>query len=259
MKSFISICLQFVLVGGIWASVTQKLDPEELLDKYNSCNKKFETIFYELETTLQVESKKYVYSFQYCSNNEKKQWIGGLKCYNEDATIDQMASSLIIKIYDDKMGIYLAHYNPDLKGNLPPRAFIVRSSREKHLQSIDETASHGAPLKGKIDGSNHHSIYDLLWGATNLKLHNEITKMIGYDAYLIVAETQYGIVKAWISPDVDYNCLRWEIIKKQNQFYRDGNITNDRFTKRTDVFIAEKVEQIDGKYVVVQAKLDNKV
>ena len=60
MKSFISICLQFVLVGGIWASVTQKLDPEELLDKYNSCNKKFETIFYELETTLQVESNKYV-------------------------------------------------------------------------------------------------------------------------------------------------------------------------------------------------------
>ncbi|MBN2180762.1 MAG: M20/M25/M40 family metallo-hydrolase [Sedimentisphaerales bacterium] len=259
MKFHVSLCLQLVLAGGLWASVGHEPDPEVLLDEYNTCNKKFENIYYDLETTLQAGSKKYVYSLQYCSNNEKKQWIGDLKCYNEDATIDQMSSSLITKIFNDTMGIYLTHYNPDLKGNLPPRAVIVHSSREKYLQSMDETASHGAPLKGKIDGNNHQSIYDLLKGATILKLYDEIAKMLGYDTYLIEAETKYGIVKAWISPDAGYNCLRWEIVKKQNQFYRDGTTTNDRFTKRTDAFIAEKVEQIYGKYVVTQAKFDNKV
>jgi hypothetical protein len=126
------------------------------------------------------------------------------------------------------MGIALNHYNPELKGNLPPRAVIFRGSREKFLQGINENSLYDGSLKGGLDGSNHKSIYDLLKGASNLKLHNESTKMIGYDTYLIEADTKYGIVKAWISPDLDYNCLRWEIIKKQDQFYRDGAITNDK-------------------------------
>ena len=260
MKLFVSFCLQVVLVGGLWASATQQLDPEVLIDKYNSCNKKFETIYYELETTLQVGSLKYVYSFKHCSDNEKMQWIGGLKCYNEDGTVNQNIGSLMVRIFNEKRGVHLYHYNPELKSNRPPRASLFRSSRrDKAFQDYSETASHGGPLKGKIDGSNYQSIYELLKGAADLKLHDQVTKIIGYDTYLIEADTKYGIVKAWISPDLDYNCLRWEIIKAQNQFYRDGTTTNDRFTKRTDVFIAEKVKQIDGIYVVTQAKLDNKV
>ena len=69
MKSFTSTCLQFVLVGGLWASAAQQLDPEVLLDKYNSCNKTLETIYYELETTTRygrLRPGKRVHSFQYC-------------------------------------------------------------------------------------------------------------------------------------------------------------------------------------------------
>jgi hypothetical protein len=259
MMSLICVVRALSAAWGGSTAVSQKIDPEMLLDKYNSCNKKFETIYYELETTLQVGGDKCVYSLKHCSNKEKKQWIGDLKRYKKDGIINQKSSTLIVKIVDDKMGIALNHYNPELKGNLPPRAVIFRGSREKFLQGINENSLYDGSLKGGLDGSNHKSIYDLLKGASNLKLHNESTKMIGYDTYLIEADTKYGIVKAWISPDLDYNCLRWEIIKKQDQFYRDGAITNDRFTKRTDVFIAEKVVQIDGKYIVTQAKLDNKV
>jgi len=257
MKFYVSFCLQIVLAGGLWASATQQLDPEVLIDKYNSCNKKFQTIYYELETTLQVGSLKYVYSFKHCSDNEKMQWIGGLKCYNEDWTVNQNVGSLMVRIFNEKRGVHLYHYNPELKSNRPPKAVILRGSqRDKAFQDYSETASHGNPLKGKIDGSNYQSVYELLKAAPDLKLHNNVTKIIGHDTYLIKADTKYGIVKAWISPDLDYNCLRWEIIKAQNQFYRDGTTTNDRFTKRTDVFTAEKVEQIDGQYFVTQAKFN---
>lgn len=256
MKLCVSVCLQVVLVGVLWGSVSQELDPEVLIDKYNSCNKKFETIYYDLENTLQVRSKKYVYSLKHCSNHEKMQWIGGLKCYKKDGTIDQQSSSLIVNIFDDKRWIVLHHYNPELKSKNPPRAFIQRSSREKVLQDLNETTSRGAPLKGKLDGSNGQSIYDLLKGAPNLTLHDKVTKIIGYDTYLIEADTKYGVVKAWISPDLDYNCLKWEIIKAQNQFYRDGKLTNDRFTGWTAVYDAEKVEQIDGQYFITKAKFN---
>ncbi len=259
MKLCVSLCLKVALVG-LCGLVSQELDPEVLLDKYNSCNNKFETIYYDLDTTLQVGSLKYIYSFKYCSNNEKMQWIGGLKCYKKDGTIDQRSSGLLRDIYSDKWGVHLQFYNPELKSNRPPRASLFRSSRrDKAFQDYSETPSHGGPLRGKLEGSNNQSIYDLLKGAPNLKLHDKVTKIIGYDTYLIEADTKYGVVKAWISPDLDNNCLKWEIIKDQNQFYRDGTTTNDEFTKWTAVYDAEKVEQIDGQYIITQAKFNHKV
>ena len=256
MKLCVSVWMQVMLAGVLLGSATQELDPEVLLEGYNLCNREFETISYDLENTLQVRSKKYVYSFKHCSNHEKMQWIGGLKCYKKDGTIDQQGSSLIVNIFDDKRFIVLHSYNPELKSKNPPRASIQRSSREKVLQDLNETTSRGAPLKGKLDGSNGQSIYDLLKGAPNLTLHDKVTKIIGHDTYLIEADTKYGVVKAWISPDLDYNCLKWEIIKDQNQFYRDGTTTNDRFTGWTAVYDAEKVEQIDGQYFITKAKFN---
>ena len=240
-----------------------------LLDKYKSCNKKFETIYYDLETyydlenTLQFGSEKRgkrVYSFKYCSNNEKKQWIGHMTHYKEDGTIDQGRSGLLRDIYGDKRGVHLQFYNPENKKNKrPPTADLVRSSRDKYLQDYKEHLPYGGSLTGQFFGSNDQSIYDLLKGASNLKLHNKVTKITGYNTYLVEADTKYGIVKAWISPDLDYNCLKWEIIKEPNQFYRDGKFTNDWFTEWTAVYDAEKVEQIDGQYFITQARSNYRV
>ncbi len=262
MKLCVSVCLQVVLVGGLWGSVRQELDPEVLLDKYNSCNKKLETIYYELETIKfgSLRPGKRVYSLKYCSHNEKKQWIGHRTQYKEDGIVDQGRSGLLRDIYGDKRGVHLQFYNPENKTNRrPPRAYLVRSSLDEYVQSYTNHPPYGGSLTGRLFGSNDQSVHDLLKGASNLKLHNEVTKIIGYDARLIEADTQYGVVKAWISPDLDYNCLRWEIIKEPNQFYRDGNFTNGWFTEWTAVYDAEKVEQIDGQYFITQAKFNYKV
>ena len=239
-------------------NIPENITISELLDKYSSSNKKFETIYYDLETSVQIGSEKYVFSFQYCSDNEKRQWIGNLKCYKEDGSVNQNVSTLMVNIIDNKMGIYLQNYNPDRKSKNPPKALMLKGDRRAlFLHQYDELASHGSPLKGKLDGSNNQSIYDLLKSDSNVKLIPTITKVLTYDCYLIEAHTKYGIIKAWISPELDYNCLKWEITKNQNQFYRDGTTTNDEFTKWTANFEAEKVEQIEGNYIVTQAKFNH--
>jgi len=128
MKLCVGVCLQVVLVGGLWGTVRQELDPEVLLDKYNSCNKKLQTIYYDLETTTQYGSEKRgkrVHSFKYCSNNEKKQWIGYRTQYNEDGTVNQGSSGLLRDIYGDKMGVHLRFYSPELDNKRPPSAVLL--------------------------------------------------------------------------------------------------------------------------------------
>ncbi|MHC5075520.1 MAG: hypothetical protein ACYTFM_03725, partial [Planctomycetota bacterium] len=232
------------------------LNSKVFLDKYNLYNQKFQTIYYELETTIQTGIRKIVYTLEHCSRNKEKQWIGRVKYYNEDGTLDPYNNQLVVDTCDEKQWITLLSYSPEVENTRPPRATLWRSKRDKILQQNSETGSYGGPIAGRVWGSNGHSIYDLLKGASNLKLQNKVTKIIGYYTNLVDANTKYGIVKAWISPDVDYNCLKWEIIKEQNQFYRDGTTTDDKFTKWIASYYAEKVEQIDGQYIVTQARFN---
>jgi hypothetical protein len=114
-------------------------------------------------------------------------------------------------------------------------------------------------VAGRFFGSNDRSVYDLLKEAPNPRIHDEVAKVMGQDTYLVDADTPYGTVQAWIAPELDYNCLRWQIVKGPRQFYRDGAFVNDGFTKLTAVFEAERVERIDGHHIVTQAQFDYRV
>jgi hypothetical protein len=255
-----SLCLQIVLAEGLLGSSTRPLDPQVLLEGYNRCNSKFETISHGIETTLQVGPKKYVYSLKHCSDHEKKQWIGRLTCYNEDGTVDQASSTLLVHVFDAEKAVIIQFYNPELKSNRPPRASLFGGSkRNAALQGYCETPSHGGAVAGRLFGSNGRSVYDLLKETPNPQLHDEATKMMGYDTYLVEANTLYGTVKAWIAPDLDYNCLRWQLVKGPQQFHRDGSFVNDGFTKLTAVLEAKRVERIDGHYIVTQGQFDYRV
>lgn len=87
-----------------------------------------------------------------------------------------------------------------------------------------------------------------------MSMREDATKILDYDAYLLEAKTQYGVVRVWISPDAGNNCLKWEILKAQTRFYRDGAITDDQFTHLAAVYDVERIERIDGRYVTTQAK-----
>lgn len=258
----VGVWLPVAMVAVVSASAGPNLDPQVLLNGYDACNKKLETVSFELETIMEQpdqETGKCVYEIQYCSRHQEKQWIGRWAQYHQDGTIDPQKSQHLIDIYTDKVGLHFTFFGPDVKRLRPPTARLTRGSRYKWMQDSVEQAPYGGPLLGRLDGSNRRSIHDLLKGAGNLRVADKPTTRIGYETYLLEADTKYGLVRAWIAPDAGYNCLRWEIIKKQDQFYRDGSVTQDEFTRRTDVFDAEKVDQVEGQYVVTQASLNNKV
>jgi len=259
MKLYVSICMQAVLVGGLWGSVRQEPDPEVLIAKYNAFNKKLQTISYDLGIAVQTGSEKYVYALKHCSSNEKKQWIGRMTFYKEDGTIYPANNSLIVDICDGNRWVHLQNYSPDVDNKRPPHAILVEKRRDQVFQENCDMPELGGPLTGRIYGHDHRSVYDLLKGATDLKSHNKVIDIIGHDTYLIEADTQYGVVRAWISPDLDYSCLKWEIVKDRSQCYRYGKPVNDEFTEWTASYDAEKVEQIDGQYFVTQAKFNYKV
>ncbi len=254
MKFYVAVWMQ-VMLAGVLGSATQELDPEVLLEGYNLCNREFETISYDLESDSQSRRRQFVYTTKYCARGDCKQWIGHrtLTMYNEDGTTQPAIRERVADTYD---GTQLATIYRDTPGN-PPEASLWGTAGgllPKISQGLAEGIEQGGPLVGRVYGSNFHSVYDLLKGASNVTLHDTATKILDYDAYLLDANTRYGAVRAWISPDAGNNCLKWEIVKTQNQFYRDGATTDDQFTHWVAAFEAERVEQIDGRYITTQAK-----
>ena len=245
-----------MLAGVPLGSATQELDPDVLLEGYNLCNKEFETISYDLESDSQSRRRQLVYTTKHCARGDCKQWIGHrtLTMYNEDGTTQPAIRERVADTYD---GTQLANIYWDPPGN-PPKANLWGTAGgllPKISQEWAQNIEKGGPLVGRIYGSNFHSVYDLLKGAPNVTLHDTATKILDYDAYLLEANTPYGIVRAWISPDAGNNCLKWEIVKAQNQFYLEGETTDGQFTHWVAAYDAERVEQIDGRYITTQAKL----
>ena len=265
----ITSCL-FVFANGRTSGIengsrtgeNQKLNTEEIIEKYSLCSRKFDNISYDLETTLEFGDEKHekqVHLLQYCSKNTQKQWIGNSKRFNEDGSIDQRSSTLVKVILNEKEGVCLNFYNPELESKRLPEAMLISSNLDNSLQVYSEHLPFGGSLSGRFCGNNGQSVYDLLKDASNLKFNNNITKIMDHDVCFFEAETKYGTVKAWISLELDYNCLKWEIEKTPNQYYRDGMPSNDSYTKSIAVYEAEKLEQINGRYMVTHAKLNYKV
>jgi hypothetical protein len=162
----------------------------------------------------------------------------------------------VIAIFNEERGVVLQMYNEVLKR--PRTAVLFSVSRANALQGLSENPAFGGPLTGRLFGSKDQSICELLKGASRPIVHGEVARMLGHDAYLVEADTQYGRVRAWISPDLGYNCLKWQLNKGENQFYRDGVAVDEGATSDA-VYEATKVEQVGGFYVVTGARFGYKV
>jgi len=176
-----------------------------------------------------------------------------------DGTVNESGSSFITDIFDNQQAVHLEFYNPALTNRRRlPRAGLVRRSRDKWLQDYVETPPYGGSLAGHFMGNNGQSILDLLKGATCRRVENKATEVMGYDAWLVEADTPYGTVRAWISPRLDYNCLKWEIAKRPGQYHRDGQFVDEGWSG-TATFDVEKADQVEGRYIVTQARLNYRV
>ncbi len=254
MRLYLNVCLQVMFAGGLLGSTGQKPDPAVLLEGYNLCNKEFETISYDLETDSRWGGRQIAYTLKHCSSNDSKQWIGHRTFHGKQSPIQPGTRGRIMSMWDANRMVQLYKDADEAGPNRSPRAFLWGPSRDRIQRDRSEDATYGGPLVGRYFGSDHHSVYDLLKGASNVTLHDAATKILDYDAYLLHADTRYGVVRAWISPDAGNNCLKWEIAKAQSQFYRDGATTNDPFTDWVAAYEAEAVEQVDCRYITTQAK-----
>lgn len=257
MKIHASACVLVVLAGGRLGSAGQRPDLAALLEGYNRCNQEFETIAYDLESESVSDKGRLVYTVRHCADHDKVQWIGRRAFYPAKADPQSVMPERVADTYD---GTRLAHLHRDFSPKSPtvppagsvygPSGSLMARIRREWSESIE----HGGPLVGRAPGSEYRSVYDLLQGASAVTLHESAATILGYDAYLLEAKTKYGVVKAWISPDAGCNCLKWEIIKSQNQFYRDGATTDDPFTHWAIAYNVERVEQIEGRYITTQGR-----
>jgi len=257
MNFCISVCVQVILAGSLLGSIGQKPDPAALLEGYNLCNKEFETIACDLESESQSERGRIVLTVRHCRNQDKVQWVGHRTSFRAQVDPQSFVPQRVANTYDGAQLAFLYYdFSPKFP-NVPPAGQVFRRAGgllTEIRQDWGESIEYGGPLVGKVSGSNNHSVYDLLREASNVSMREDAMKILDYDAYLLEAKTQYGVVRAWISPDAGNNCLKWEILKTQTQFYRDGAITDDQFTHLAAVYDVERIERIDGRYVTTQAK-----
>ncbi len=259
MKRRGGVWLQVVVIAAASACAAHNLDPKLLLDRYAACNRKLETVSFELETVLDrpgEEIGKCVYEIKYCSRHQEKQWIGQCTEYNRDGSINRGKSRHLIDIYTDTLGVHFTYLEADLKRRSAP-ARLVRDSRNTWLQDYIETPAYGGSLTGHFMGNNGQSVVDLLQGASALAYENQPVKTLGQDAYRIEAGTAYGIVRAWISPQAGYNCLRWAIVKRPGQYYRDGQFTGT--WSSTTTYEAEETDLVEEQCVVTRARVNYRV
>ena len=107
MTHSLHIGFQIVMAVGLCGATDATPDVQQLLEGYGKCNARLDTVSYELQTTQEYGGNRRVYSLQYCSDHERKRWIGNWTCYNEDGTVDDSNSGLIWDIYGEGFGIHL--------------------------------------------------------------------------------------------------------------------------------------------------------
>jgi hypothetical protein len=259
MRYYASVCMQVMLAARLLGSAAQKPDAAALLEGYNLCNKEFETIAYDLESESQLARGRLIYTLKHCADHDKVQWIGRRAYYDAQVAPQSVVPERVASTYDGtRLAFLYRDFSPKYPKHPPAGQVCGRAGSllPKIRQGWGETIEYGGPLVGKVPGSDYHSVYDLLKAASKVTLHDTATKILGYDAYLIEAKTKYGMVRAWISPDAGHNCLKWEIVKAQNQFYRDGAPVEMTSVKWVAAYEAERVERIDERTITTQAKFE---
>ncbi|MEN6337902.1 MAG: hypothetical protein ABFE01_26905, partial [Phycisphaerales bacterium] len=257
MRICASICVSVILAGGQVESAGQRPDVAALLEGYSRCNQKFETIAYDLESVFESQLGRLVYTVRHCRDYDKVQWIGRRAFYPAQADPQSVVPERVADTYD---GTRLAHLYRDSSLKFPkvPPAGTVYGPSGSLMAEIRrdwaETIEYGGPLVGKVPGSEYRSVYDLLKEASDVTLRESAEKILGYDAFSLEAKTKYGIVRAWIAPDAGHNCLRWQIVKGDDQFYRNGGVVKLGATDWVATYDVERIEEIDGRMITTQAK-----
>jgi len=162
--------------------------------------------------------------FRWDSDNNRAEWLGKQLIYDKHGELDTFNSTFIKDIADGNMYVYLAGDRLVEEGDYSRRVILYYNYKER-LKDLIENPNNGGPLFGKMYGSNHQSVGDLLGQSSDLHIHDENENIDGVTCFVLEGTSKYGKVTAWIAPEKGYNAMRWVIEKGPHHLFDDTELS----------------------------------
>jgi hypothetical protein len=192
--------------------------------------------------------------FIFRRDNNRVEWLGELIELDDNGKID-LSKSHVIKTF--MTGDTFAN----LSGLLRTRPLgVTMSSNDEfyknQLATRLDSPIDGGPLWGKMWGSNHKNIADLLINSTQVQLRKGKESINGILCYAIEAPTEYGKVTVWIAPEKGYNAVKWSIQKKPGDLFNEKPISSGSWIA---TFVVDDLQKIGNVFVTSGGQLTLKI
>jgi hypothetical protein len=138
---------------------------------------------------------------------------------------------------------------------LPPKVLHSGLCDDAWLAGSRVSEDWGSFFDGLISGTNNKSIFDLLAASSN-----KVTSVIfqGIPCYLIEGRTEFGTIKLWLSPELDFNPKGFAVERLSNDYWdtnRVGNIDpSSALASVTQELGQVQTAHIQGRIVAVAGR-----
>ncbi len=123
------------------------------------------------------------------------------------------------------------------------------TARERRKIYTDPTL--GLAIEGYVPGSDQQSVVELLLASDRLEVASEQQSVGGLACHFLQGESDYGMVKAWVSPSAGYQIVRWVIEKKPGHFFDDVRLGDPDHADKADGLLGWRAEMTDVELAVV--------
>jgi len=262
-RSYLLLCI--ICIGSASASVFGRgkdLNATELLRHYEESLSQLQSLSMKIDTEVDVDKnhpKKWVcpykthFIFRCDHGTNRSEWVGRRVIFDEQGNIDLLNSRVIKHIITGEL--YANVLSTPL--NASPRGVLMTRDYKAHQKDLLDSAEYGGPLFGKIFGSNHKSVPELLWGATDLHVQDEQENINGVFCHVLEGTTKHGKVTAWIAPQKGYTALRWSI-EKHPQHHFDKNSLSTKWPEIERwrvVFDSVDVQEVNDVFATTAGNL----
>jgi hypothetical protein len=186
-------------------------------------------------------------SFLFRRDKDRVEWRGWLAACDPQGNIDANTHFTINDIVAG--GRYISFADP-VGG--PSTIARMTANYGEYLKRLLEDTTYGGPLWGRIFGSNHKSVADLLGASADTHLRAEQESIGGLSCYVLEGTSQYGRTTAWVSPDMGYSALKWSIEKTAGDLFDGRQIPAGSWVV---VFDSVKLLNINGAFVPTEGML----
>lgn len=122
------------------------------------------------------------------------------------------------------------------------------TARERRKIYTDPTL--GLAIEGYVPGSDQQSVVELLLASDRLELASERQSVGGSACHFLEGGSDYGLVKAWVSPSAGYQIVRWVIEKRSGHFFDDVRLGDPDHADKADGLLGWRAEMTDVELAV---------